>query len=44
VVENNEAARRLYESFGFTVCGKLEQQLCVDGAYYDELLMRAGIS
>ena len=44
VVENNEAARRLYESFGFTVCGKLEQQLCVDSAYYDELLMRAGIS
>ena len=44
VVANNEAARRLYESFGFGVCGKLEQQLCVDGAYYDELLMRARIS
>lgn len=44
VVANNEAARRLYESFGFVVCGKLEQNLSVDGVFYDELFMRARIS
>ena len=41
---SNEAARRLYESFGFVVCGKLESNLSVDGVFYDELFMRARIS
>lgn len=40
----NDEARRLYERFGFTVCGQLERELAVDGILYDELLMRAGIS
>lgn len=40
----NVEARRLYERFGFTVCGQLERELAVDGILYDELLMRAGIS
>ena len=44
VTSNNEAARRLYESFGFTVCGQLQHALCVDSVFYDELLMRARIS
>ena len=44
VTSNNEAARRLYESFGFVVCGKLESNLSVDGVFYDELFMRARIS
>lgn len=44
VVADNEAARRLYESFGFGVCGKFEHQLCVGGIYHDELIMRARIA
>ena len=44
VTSKNEAARRLYESFGFHVCGQLEHALCIDGEFYDELLMRARIS
>ncbi len=38
---DNDAARRLYESFGFAVCGQLERELNVDGRFHDELLMRA---
>lgn len=44
VTSKNEAARRLYESFGFRVCGQLEHALFVDGEFYDELLMRTRIS
>lgn len=40
----NEAARRLYENFGFEVCGRLQQALLVDDVFHDELLMRARIS
>jgi GNAT superfamily N-acetyltransferase len=40
----NDEARRLYERFGFRVCGQLERELAVDGILYDELLMRARIS
>ena len=40
----NEAARRLYERFGFVVCGQLERELMVDGVFHDELTMRAKIS
>lgn len=40
----NEAARRLYENFGFEVCGHLRHALLVDGHFHDELLMRARIS
>jgi ribosomal protein S18 acetylase RimI-like enzyme len=44
VNEQNHAARRLYERFGFVVCGQLERGLIVDGIFYDELLMRARFS
>ena len=44
VSAGNEAARRLYENFGFEVCGQLRQALLVDGVFHDELLMRARIS
>ena len=44
VTAGNDSARRLYERFGFTVCGQLERVLCVDGIFYDELLMRTGLS
>ncbi|MEQ1756146.1 MAG: GNAT family N-acetyltransferase [Micropepsaceae bacterium] len=44
VTSKNEGARRLYESFGFKVCGQLEHELRIDGDFYDELLMRARIS
>ena len=43
VTAGNDSAQRLYERFGFKVCGQLERELCVDGVFYDELLMRAGI-
>ncbi|MCE9522969.1 MAG: GNAT family N-acetyltransferase [Alphaproteobacteria bacterium] len=39
----NESARRLYERWGFVVCGQLERELMIDGVFYDELLMRARI-
>ena len=44
VSAENEGARRLYERFGFVVCGQLERAIRVDGIFYDELLMRARIS
>lgn len=43
VSANNHVARRLYERFGFVVCGQLERELNVDGVFHDELLMRARI-
>ena len=39
----NDTARRLYERFGFVVCGQLQRELNVDGRFHDELLMRARI-
>lgn len=44
VTAGNDSARGLYERFGFSVCGQLERELCVDGIFYDELLMRTGLS
>ena len=44
VSESNNDARRLYERFGFAVCGQLERELNIDGVFHDELLMRARIS
>src|SRR5262249_6289278 len=41
VTATNHAARRLYEDFGFAICGQLERELNVDGRFSDELLMRA---
>jgi ribosomal protein S18 acetylase RimI-like enzyme len=43
VTADNLAARKLYEQFGFVVCGQLERELNVDGSFSDELLMRARI-
>jgi ribosomal protein S18 acetylase RimI-like enzyme len=43
VTADNIAARKLYEQFGFAVCGQLERELNVDGSFSDELLMRARI-
>ncbi len=44
VTAGNDSAQRLYERFRFEVCGQLERELCVDGIFYDELLMRTGIA
>ena len=44
VTAENDAARRLYARFGFTVCGQLERGIRIDNRFYDELLMRAGIN
>lgn len=44
VMAKNEGAIRLYKRHGFTVCGQLDRELFVDGKFYDELLMRTGIS
>jgi ribosomal protein S18 acetylase RimI-like enzyme len=44
VTAGNDSARGLYERFGFRVCGQLERVLCFDGVFYDELLMRTGLS
>ena len=41
VTASNDAARKLYESLGFTVCGQLEGELKVDGRFHSELMMRA---
>lgn len=40
VSADNIAARKLYERFGFVVCGQLESELNVDGRFFDELMMR----
>jgi len=40
VSADNVAARKLYEGFGFVVCGQLESELNVDGSFFDELMMR----
>jgi ribosomal protein S18 acetylase RimI-like enzyme len=42
VTAGNEAARKLYESLGFVVCGQLQAELNVDGKFHDELMMRTG--
>ena len=42
VTASNDAARKLYTSLGFTVCGQLEAELNVDGKFHDELVMRTG--
>ena len=34
-----EAAVKLYQSFGFKITGTFKKELCVEGKYYDELLM-----
>jgi RimJ/RimL family protein N-acetyltransferase len=39
VVNENEAARRLYETMGFVEYGYEKQALKHDGRYYDEVLM-----
>lgn len=39
VLGPNEAARRLYESAGFTVEGVLRSQFLLDGAYVDDVFM-----
>ncbi len=39
VVTTNKAARRLYESLGFTVYGEDKRALRVHDTYHDELLM-----
>lgn len=36
---DNERAVRLYESLGFRHEGCLRRELCIDGAYYDALVM-----
>jgi len=43
VSADNVAARKLYERFGFAVCGQLERELNVDGSFIDELFMRTRI-
>ncbi|GAB4412330.1 MAG: GNAT family N-acetyltransferase [Anaerolineales bacterium] len=39
VAKVNAPAIRCYTRCGFTVCGEDHMALCVDGVYYDELLM-----
>jgi ribosomal protein S18 acetylase RimI-like enzyme len=43
VSADNIAAQKLYERFGFSVCGQLRRELNVDGSFSDELLMRTQI-
>lgn len=39
VVEENQAAVKLYKKFGFRIVGKLEKENYFDGKYYDEIIM-----
>lgn len=39
VTAGNVPARRLYEAYGFTPYGHAPESLCVDGTYYDDVLM-----
>jgi RimJ/RimL family protein N-acetyltransferase len=39
VVSTNAAAQRLYESAGFKCVALLPRALCVDGVFYDDVLM-----
>lgn len=39
VIEGNEAAQKLYESFGFTVTTKLKDEMFVDGVFYNSQIM-----
>ncbi|MCD6026152.1 MAG: GCN5-related N-acetyltransferase [Solimicrobium sp.] len=44
VTASNVAARRLYESKGFQVYGIEPKALCIDGVYFDEVLMQLMLS
>jgi ribosomal protein S18 acetylase RimI-like enzyme len=44
VVSSNDAAIRLYESFGFSVWAKEVEALKVGDVYHDEILMRLDTS
>jgi len=39
VISSNAAAQRLYESVGFKRVAVLPRALCVDGVFYDDVLM-----
>jgi RimJ/RimL family protein N-acetyltransferase len=39
VVDYNDAARKLYESYGFVHEGRLRRQIALDGHYHDLLVM-----
>jgi RimJ/RimL family protein N-acetyltransferase len=39
VYENNEGAHHLYQSVGFVEEGRLREQVCFEGQYYDEIVM-----
>lgn len=43
VTAGNTAALRLYQSLGFVEYGHEPEALCVDGRYYDEILMRLAL-
>jgi ribosomal protein S18 acetylase RimI-like enzyme len=38
------AAIRLYQSCGFEIVGRLKQELCIDGKFYDEFMMEKYLS
>jgi ribosomal protein S18 acetylase RimI-like enzyme len=40
VTASNHTARRFYESMGFQVCGTERKALCIDGVYFDEMMMQ----
>jgi ribosomal protein S18 acetylase RimI-like enzyme len=40
VTASNKAAIRFYETTGFQVCGTERQALCIDGVYFDEMMMQ----
>lgn len=39
VKQDNIAAQKLYTKIGFVECGRMPDFFCVDGSYYDEILM-----
>jgi len=39
VYANNERAKALYSRFGFVEVGRRKNRFCVDGEYFDEILM-----
>jgi ribosomal protein S18 acetylase RimI-like enzyme len=40
VTASNDAARRFYESMGFQVFGTERRALCINGVYFDEMMMQ----
>ena len=40
---DNERAKALYARFGFTVAGRYRRRMCVNGAYFDELMMELAL-